>query len=233
MSLHATSSAWASLTSAHFTLSHLVAAAVVSGGITAWATARLCRTTAAAAPAAEPATKEVAALPVTEKAETKAAEVPAAATSSSSEWESGSSDDEDSDLEIVPLAPGAQPAIDARKYSDFKMVLVIRTDLAMTKGKVAAQCCHACLAAYTECVAINPAMADRWKRYGQAKITLKCNDENEMLELQAIARSLSLPAQSIRDAGRTQIAAGSRTVLAIGPGPVELVNQVTQHLKLY
>jgi PTH2 family peptidyl-tRNA hydrolase len=53
------------------------------------------------------------------------------------------------------------------------------------------------------------------------------------LELEAVARSLSLTARSIVDAGRTQIATGSRTVLAIGPGPVALIDQVCGHLKLY
>jgi peptidyl-tRNA hydrolase len=38
------------------------------------------------------------------------------------------------------------------------------------------------------------------------------------LKLQSEARSLGLVANSILDAGRTQIAAGTRTVLAIGPG---------------
>jgi len=34
------------------------------------------------------------------------------------------------------------------------------------------------------------------------------------------------------DAGRTQIAAGSRTVLAIGPAPVKEIDAVTGELKL-
>lgn len=38
------------------------------------------------------------------------------------------------------------------------------------------------------------------------------------LELQAVALGLGLTAQTIKDAGRTQIAPGSRTVLGIGPG---------------
>ncbi|KZV78178.1 hypothetical protein EXIGLDRAFT_634495, partial [Exidia glandulosa HHB12029] len=50
--------------------------------------------------------------------------------------------------------------------------------------------------------------------------------------LQAVAKSLNLCARSIQDAGRTQIAAGSTTVLGIGPGPVRLINQVTGKLKL-
>jgi PTH2 family peptidyl-tRNA hydrolase len=38
------------------------------------------------------------------------------------------------------------------------------------------------------------------------------------LELQSAALKRGLCAKSIQDAGRTQIAAGSRTVLGIGPG---------------
>jgi hypothetical protein len=53
------------------------------------------------------------------------------------------------------------------------------------------------------------------------------------LMLQVQARSLGLAANSIRDAGRTQIAAGSRTVLAVGPGPISVINSVTGQLKLY
>ncbi|KAL7752169.1 hypothetical protein RI367_002213 [Sorochytrium milnesiophthora] len=131
--------------------------------------------------------------------------------------DSDASSDDDGDDDVsdygAPVTAGQQ--IDARAHSDFKMVFIIRTDLGMTKGKVAAQ------------------MLKAWERIGQAKVTLKCDSEDEMNELQAIAASLSLPARSIRDAGRTQIAAGSRTVLAIGPGPVSIVNQVTGHLKLY
>lgn len=36
----------------------------------------------------------------------------------------------------------------------------------------------------------------------------------------------------VEDAGRTQIAAGSRTVLAIGPAPVSVFESLTGHLKL-
>lgn len=73
----------------------------------------------------------------------------------------------------------------------------------------------------------------RWEKSGQAKVTLRCASANEMLELQDRARAASLIANSIRDAGRTQIAAGSRTVLAIGPAPVAKIDLVTGHLKLY
>jgi peptidyl-tRNA hydrolase, PTH2 family len=51
--------------------------------------------------------------------------------------------------------------------------------------------------------------------------------------LHATALSLSLTAKVVHDAGRTQIAAGSATVLGIGPAPKSLVDQVTGALKLY
>lgn len=54
----------------------------------------------------------------------------------------------------------------------------------------------------------------------------------ELLELQARARSLGLTAETIQDAGRTQIEAGSMTVLGVGPAPKSLVDQVTGKLKL-
>ena len=53
-----------------------------------------------------------------------------------------------------------------------------------------------------------------------------------MLMLQAQAVSLGLCAQVIHDAGRTQIASGSATVLGIGPGPKSVVDRVTGGLKL-
>ena len=51
----------------------------------------------------------------------------------------------------------------------------------------------------------------------QAKIAVKAQSTAEILELQRRARGLDLCAQVISDAGRTQIAAGSKTVLGIGP----------------
>ncbi|KAL1936594.1 hypothetical protein VTP01DRAFT_728 [Rhizomucor pusillus] len=141
--------------------------------------------------------------------------------------EEGNEEGEDDELDPLPSGK-----VDASKFQDYKMVLVVRTDLGMTKGKIAAQCGHATLACYKAAKSSNPEVLQKWERSGQAKVALKCNSEEIMLELQAVALSLNLTAQSICDAGRTQIAAGSRTVLGIGPGPVELIDQVTGHLKL-
>lgn len=130
-----------------------------------------------------------------------------------------------------------------------KLVLVVRTDLGMTKGmfslrstltsltflgKIAAQCGHATLACYKRLLRKDPksALLRRWENQGQAKIALQVKSEAELEILQATAMSLGLVAEVIADAGRTQIEAGSHTVLGIGPGPVSVINKVTSELRL-
>ena len=75
-------------------------------------------------------------------------------------------------------------------------------------------------------------MLRRWEKWGQAKVTVQVKSEEELFILQAQAMSLGLCAKIIHDAGRTQIASGTATVLGIGPGPKSVVDQVTGHLKL-
>ncbi|KAK2735222.1 hypothetical protein FQN57_001327 [Myotisia sp. PD_48] len=116
---------------------------------------------------------------------------------------------------------------------EVKMVLVVRTDLGMGKGKIAAQCSHATLACYkySSSKMQNSSILKRWERGGQAKVALQTKCEEDLLLFQAQAISLGLCAQVIQDAGRTQIASGSRTVLGI-LGPKSVVDTVTGHLKL-
>ena len=66
-----------------------------------------------------------------------------------------------------------------------------------------------------------------------AQIAVKVETEADLQLLMGKARSLGLVSYLVADAGRTQIAAGSQTVLAVGPGPGNLVDQVTGGLKLY
>ena len=116
---------------------------------------------------------------------------------------------------------------------EVKMVLVVRQDLKMGKGKAAAQCAHAAVGAYKKAARKQPVVLKKWERDGQAKITLKAETEQVLEELEIVAKSQKLVTSLIFDAGRTQIAAGSMTVLAVGPGPADVIDSVTGHLKLY
>ncbi|KAM9370729.1 peptidyl-tRNA hydrolase 2, mitochondrial [Phaethornis superciliosus] len=116
---------------------------------------------------------------------------------------------------------------------EFKMVLIVRTDLKMGKGKVAAQCSHAAVSAYKQLQRRNPDLLKQWEYCGQPKVVLKAPDEEALLQLLAEAKHLGLTVSLIQDAGRTQIAPGSQTVLGIGPGPADVVDKVSGHLKLF
>ncbi|KAJ7997111.1 hypothetical protein DPEC_G00225550 [Dallia pectoralis] len=116
---------------------------------------------------------------------------------------------------------------------EFKMIIVVRSDLKMGKGKVAAQCAHAAVSAYKQVQRRNPDLLKQWEYCGQPKVVVKAPDEDCLLELLTHAKDVGLPVSLIQDAGRTQIAPGSRTVLGIGPGPADLIDKVTGHLKLY
>ncbi|XP_006899501.1 PREDICTED: peptidyl-tRNA hydrolase 2, mitochondrial [Elephantulus edwardii] len=116
---------------------------------------------------------------------------------------------------------------------EYKMILVVRNDLKMGKGKVAAQCSHAAVSAYKQIQRRNPELLKEWEYCGQPKVVVKAPDEETLVELLTHAKMLGLTVSLIQDAGRTQIAPGSRTVLGIGPGPADLIDKVTGHLKLY
>ena len=66
---------------------------------------------------------------------------------------------------------------------DCKMVLVVRTDLKMGKGKAAAQCSHAAVGAYKSAKKTFPAILRAWERNGQPKIVTKVENEEQLLEV--------------------------------------------------
>ena len=134
---------------------------------------------------------------------------------------------------IAAVGNGAGEASVMGEVGEFKMVLVVRNDLKMGKGKVAAQCSHAAVSAYKQVQRRNPELLKQWEYCGQPKVVLKAPDEDTLIDLLGHAKEVGLPVSLIQDAGRTQIAPGSRTVLGVGPGPAELVDRVTGHLKLF
>lgn len=68
---------------------------------------------------------------------------------------------------------------------------------------------------------------------GGTKIAVRIDSEEELLELNGIARKHDVLTSIVRDAGQTQVAPGTRTVIAIGPAPKSVLEKVTGHLKLY
>jgi PTH2 family peptidyl-tRNA hydrolase len=73
---------------------------------------------------------------------------------------------------------------------------------------------------------------DVWLDTGCAKVALQCPDEASLVAISKLAKSQGLPQYIIRDAGRTQISAGSKTVVVVGPAPKSKVDTITGDLKL-
>lgn len=115
----------------------------------------------------------------------------------------------------------------------YKMVIVVREDLNMGRGKIAAQVAHAVLGAYKQSLVNNTLIVNAWEKFsGQAKIVLGCKDINELNELKNQADNLRLITCQICDAGRTEVEPGTVTCMAIGPNVCSEIDKVTGKLKL-
>jgi PTH2 family peptidyl-tRNA hydrolase len=141
--------------------------------------------------------------------------------------------DDDSDDDVPHQATsGGGSSSWGLKDAPYKMVLCVNQELGMGKGKIAAQVGHAAVGCYKRGKRQCPSALSAWERTGCAKIAVKCPTEEEMEIIYAKALSKGLPLYLVEDAGRTQIAAGSRTVLGLGPAPVREFEGITSHLKL-
>ena len=115
------------------------------------------------------------------------------------------------------------------------MALLLRTDLGMSKGKLCAQAAHGALSAFraaTSGTEPQRAALRAWLREGQAKVVLRVDSEGALRELLAAALAGGVTAGLVRDAGRTQVEAGSITCLALGPGDAGVMGALTGALKL-
>jgi len=110
-----------------------------------------------------------------------------------------------------------------------KQAIVIRKDLEMGKGKIAAQSSHASLEAYKKA----PAGAkEEWESEGQKKIVLGCKDEAELISIFMEAKKHKIPAALVTDAGHTQVEPGTKTAAAIGPADDSEIDKIVGKLKL-
>ena len=112
-----------------------------------------------------------------------------------------------------------------------KQVIVVRTDLDMGKGKIAAQVGHACVMGAEHVRKSNPEWFSIWWN-GQEKVVLKVGKLKELEEIKRSAIEFDLPWSEITDAGHTQIAPGTTTCISIGPAPEEKIDKITGNLKL-
>ncbi len=115
----------------------------------------------------------------------------------------------------------------------YKQVIVLRVDLKMSKGKIAAQAGHAAVSAAEQA---RKQYSDWWKAWieeGQCKIAVKAGSEQELLELELKAKKLKLPTALISDRGLTELPPSTLTCLGIGPAPSDQMDKITGELNLF
>jgi PTH2 family peptidyl-tRNA hydrolase len=133
-----------------------------------------------------------------------------------------------------------------------KQVIVMRKDLKLRRGKECAQAAHASISWLTKkCTpkAYAEGYGDDWGvgfsgRFTQAewqwvtgssrKITLQVDSEEALIRVYEEAQGAGLEVHLITDAGLTEFhGVPTKTCLAIGPDFDELIDPVTETLKLY
>ena len=130
-----------------------------------------------------------------------------------------------------------------------KQVLVVRKDLKMRKGKIAAQCAHASLLIFLEKAdtyrdkdndlsvyrisAPTSGALDTWVQNSFAKICVYVTSEEELLSIHNKAKEAGVPSSLVTDQGRTELhGVPTTTVVAVGPGWPEDIDPITGDLPL-
>ena len=115
---------------------------------------------------------------------------------------------------------------------EYKMVIVTRKDLNLSPGKLAAQVAHAAVACALSTKKNDSKWFSKWQNEGAKKAVVKVDCIDDFYPLKEKANQLKIATSLIEDAGHTEIPAGTKTVLGIGPAPNSLIDQITGDLPL-
>jgi PTH2 family peptidyl-tRNA hydrolase len=115
---------------------------------------------------------------------------------------------------------------------EYKMCVVLRTDLGMSTGKLIAQACHAAVGASELAKKQSHRAWTRWRDEGGKKVALGAESLEELEALAERAEELDIVNIIIQDAGLTEVPPGTATALGLGPEKSEILDMVTGSLPL-
>ena len=113
------------------------------------------------------------------------------------------------------------------------MVVVVRTDLGISKGKMAAQVAHAAVNCTLKSRKSDSSNFKKWFDEGQKKVVVKGQNESILRDLQQHAREIGLVSSLVTDAGLTEVPAGTVTCLGIGPASDSEIDSITGDYSLF
>lgn len=111
----------------------------------------------------------------------------------------------------------------------YKQVIVVRKDLKLGVGKTASQVAHAAIGSMKN---VNADAVNEWESEGSKKVVLKVNNLKELKEIENKLKKIKVPYFLVKDAGLTQLKAGTVTALGIGPVDEKEIDRITGNLKL-
>lgn len=115
---------------------------------------------------------------------------------------------------------------------EFKLVVVVREDIKISPGKMAAQVGHAAVECAMKAKAADPKLFSKWMGEGQRKVVLKIAGLAELERIEGMARGAGLITSRIVDAGLTEVPPGTVTCVGIGPSKETDIDRITGNLKL-
>lgn len=124
------------------------------------------------------------------------------------------------------------PGRKAAREQAYKMVVVLRGELRLTAGKAAVQIAHAAVMLTLAAQQRHPVELAAWLRDGQKKIALVAPTLGDLEHLERSARLRGLTTAWVDDAGFTEVPAGTRTCLGLGPAPASDLDLITGSLDL-
>lgn len=114
-----------------------------------------------------------------------------------------------------------------------KMVIAVRKDLDLGKGKIAAQVAHAAVSCALKAEKYEKKLFKEWIKEGQKKVVIRVSNQKELFDLKGKVELMGLVNEVITDAGHTQIEPGTVTCLGIGPVEEEVIEPVTGDYPLF
>ncbi len=114
----------------------------------------------------------------------------------------------------------------------YKLVILVRTDIKMSKGKIAVQVAHASVTCAIKSYLSDFKSFNAWYSEGQKKVALKVKNINELMEFKKKLDENNILNCVISDAGLTELEPGTITVLGAGPCKEEEIDKITGHLPL-
>lgn len=111
-----------------------------------------------------------------------------------------------------------------------KQVIIVREDLNMPHGKLAAQVAHGSV---TNILNTTAEDVYEWFNNSQPKVVLGVGSLTGLMKYAALASQAGLCVNVITDEGRTVFNEPTATCCAIGPAPIEAIDAITGRLRLY